>query len=261
LIRRCSLLLLVLAFASSCSHQARLNTWTIVAADPKTGDVGVAGASCVPLTHVDAVAALVPGKGVAATQAFFDLENRNRVYELLRAGQSAEDVVKQVTNTAFDRSRDDRQYGIVTLHNGSAKIAAFTGNETLAWSGSVQDPTLAVTVQGNILPGPSVVADALRAFKEENALPERLMRALEAGSAAGGDSRCNNERVKQTAATAFILVARGGDSAYAARDLGVTDQSTKNAPWLSISVIERQFGRNPLVELRKKYDEWRKVRR
>src|SRR5690242_14018504 len=65
-----------------------LNTWTIVAADPASGDVGVAGASCVPMP-IDAIAALVPGKGAAATQAFFDLGNRNEVYELLGAGKSS----------------------------------------------------------------------------------------------------------------------------------------------------------------------------
>src|SRR5438552_992544 len=61
---------------ASCSIgvHVHLSTWSIVAVDPKTGDVGVAGASCVPQTHVDAIAALVPGKGAAAIQAFWDLE-------------------------------------------------------------------------------------------------------------------------------------------------------------------------------------------
>jgi hypothetical protein len=86
---------------------------------------------------------------------------------------------------------------------------------------------------------------------------DRLMRGLEAGSAAGGDARCNNGRVKQTAATAFILVARGSDPPYASKDLEVTDQGTSNAPWLAISVAEKQYGPNPIVELRRRYDEWR----
>src|SRR5262249_27463521 len=90
-----------------------------------------------------------------------------------------------------------------------------------------------------------------------NALSDRLMRALEAGSAAGGDVRCNNERVKQTAAAAFILEARGGDKPYSAADLGVPDQDKKAAPWLALSVSEREFGPNPVMSLRKKYDVWR----
>ena len=82
------------------------------------------------------------------------------------------------------------------------------------------------------------------------------MRALEAGSAAGGDSRCNNDQVKQTAATAFILVARGIDEPYATRIIGITDMGTADAPWLAISATESQFGPNPLIELRKLYDFW-----
>ena len=60
----------------------------------------------------------------------------------------------------------------------------------------------------------------------------------------------------QTAATAFILVARGGDQPYAA-SMGITDMGTPNAPWLAISVIEPKFGSNPIIELRKRYDAWR----
>src|SRR5690242_17821294 len=244
-----------------CQPRARLNTWTIVAADPVTGDVGVAGASCVPMP-IDAIAALVPGKGAAATQAFFDIDNRNKVYELLRAGQPADEIVKQVTDRGYDRGVNDRQYGVVTIQGGNSKAAAFTGSSAISWAGSEQDVVRAVSVQGNILAGPAVVHDALNAFATNvssgtNTLPDRLMRALEAGSAAGGDVRCNNSRVRQTAAASFILVARGADSPYAARDLGVTDQGKNTAPWLTLSVSEREFGPNPVTELRKKYEEWR----
>jgi hypothetical protein len=63
----------------------------------------------------------------------------------------------------------------------------------------------------------------------------------------------------QTAATAFILVARGGDQPYAARNLGITDMGTLNAPWLAISVVKAMFGSNPLIELRERYDAWRQT--
>jgi len=245
----------LLALILAVPHSARLSTWTVAAVDPATGDVGVAGASCVPGMHIDAVAALVPGKGVAAVQAFWDLENRNKVYELLRAGIPADEILRRVTDRTFDRGIEDRQYGVITIGNGPAKVAAFTGKETMAWAGSQHDSALSVTVQGNILVGPEVVANALQSFKSERVLSDRLMRALEAGSAAGGDLRCNNNRVRQTASTAFILVARSGDPPYAAKDLGITDQGTSRAPWLAISVREPAFGRNPVVELRKRYDE------
>ena len=239
------------------SEPRRLSTWSIAAADLQTGMVGVAGASCVPNTHIDAIAALVPGKGVAATQAFFDLSNRNKVFGMLRAGESADEIIKQVTNRSGDISPEDRQYGVVTFKDGVAKAVGFTGKSAIPWAGSEQDQKLAFSVQGNILEGANVVADAARAFREPGSLPDRLMRALEAGSAAGGDSRCNNARVKQTAAAAFILVARGNDPPYATRDLGATDEGRPGAPWLALSVRYPDFGPNPVTELRKKINAWK----
>jgi uncharacterized Ntn-hydrolase superfamily protein len=252
---------LVLALPGCRGKAPRLNTWTIVAADPATGDVGVTGASCVPMP-IDAIAALVPGRGAAATQAFFDLDNRNKVYELLRAGESAAQIVKTVSDGSFDSGANDRQYGVVTLRGGKAETAGFTGKNAIAWAGSQQDDSRAVAVQGNILAGPAVVTDAMDAFSTDvpdgrNELADRLMRALEAGSAAGGDVRCNNARVRQTAAAAFILVARGGDAPYAARNIGITDKAKPTAPWLALSVSEREFGPNPVTALRKDYDAWR----
>jgi uncharacterized Ntn-hydrolase superfamily protein len=221
---------------AQAGHSLQASTWTIVAVDPETGDVGVAGASCVPNMHGDGLAALVPGKGAAATQAYWELENRNKAFQLLLDGHSAEDIIIQVSDPAYDAAVGARQYGVVTLSNGSVSAAAFTGKNNHPWAGDRQDSSMGVTVQGNLLVGEAVVADSLEAFQADehgyNTLPDRLMRALEAGSAAGGDVRCNNDQVTQTAATAFILVARGTDQPYATRDIGITDQGTANAPYL-----------------------------
>ena len=65
------------------SKTMEMTTWSVVAVDPLSGDVGVASASCVP-SFADALAALVPGKGAAATQASFDIDNRNVVYEAIK---------------------------------------------------------------------------------------------------------------------------------------------------------------------------------
>ena len=247
---------------SSLGQSLQTNTWTIVAVDATTGDVGVAGASCVPDMHADALAALVPGKGAAATQALFTLENRNRVFQLLQAGVLADEIIRQVSDPKSDSRVEDRQYGVVTITNGSISAKAFTGSNNPEWSGTQQDIGMSVTIQGNTLVSEAVVSNALQAFRSDsnldhNTLPDRLMRALEAGSAAGGDSRCNNDQVEQTAATAFILVARGIDEPYATRRIGITDMGTTDAPWLAISATESRFGPNPLIELRKVYDVWR----
>ena len=249
-----------------------MTTWSIAAIDPATGDVGVAMASCVPETHGDAVAALVPGHGVAAVQAGWDLTNRNRVYEGLRQGLSAQEIVDRVVAPAADSTVGRRQYGILTLDGSAVQVAGFTGEpilarfsdpESPAWAGIMADATMGVSAQGNTLVGPPVVSESLAAFQRHdvagrNMLSDRLMRALEGGAMAGGDVRCNNEHVVQTAATAFILVARGGDAPYATENIGMTDQGTDAAPWLAISVTTERFGANPIVELRQRYDAWRR---
>ena len=254
------------------SKTMEMTTWSVVAVDPLSGDVGVASASCVP-SFADALAALVPGKGAAATQASFDIDNRNVVYEAIKEGLNAEQVIARVTDPSVDQETDRRQYGVVTLSDGVVHTAGFTapsregtteGTDGIKrWAGVMAHAGMGGTGQGNTLVNVAVVADGLEAFGWEdptgfNELSDRLMRALEAGSVAGGDVRCNNETTRQTAAMAFILVARGGDEPYATREIGMSDQGTSTAPWLAISVRGERGGDNPLLELRLKYDQWRR---
>ncbi len=248
-----------------------MTTWSVAAIDPETGDGGVAAASCVP-SYADALAALVPGKGAAATQAGFDIGNRNVVYRGLREGLTAEEIIERVTDPTVDSLTDRRQYGVVTLHDGVVHVAGFTTPTRLGttgepdatrWAGVMGDPRWGVTVQGNTLVDERVVADGLEAFRWDdptgfNTLADRLMRALEAGSWAGGDVRCNDETTRQTAAMAFIVVARGTDPPYATESIGMSDQGTGAAPWLAISVRGERGGDNPLLELRLRYDRWRR---
>jgi uncharacterized Ntn-hydrolase superfamily protein len=259
-----------------------MNTWSIIAADPVTGDVGVAMASCVRGAIADALGALVPGKGVSATQAGFDIKNRNRTFEALKAGKPADSVILAVIDTAGFRIRGDttgdrningRQYGVVTISGGRAQTAGFTGQGMLdganraggRFAGVRSNPNRGVSAQGNTLVSEHVVADALAAFLWDdptgfNTITDRLMRGIEAGSIAGGDVRCNNATTRQTAATAMIIAARGTDAPYATPNLNASEQGTPNAPWLDIALATPQGEfTNPLLELRKRYDEWRRT--
>jgi uncharacterized Ntn-hydrolase superfamily protein len=240
----------------------RTNTWSIAAIDPATGEVGVAGASCVELSSVVGLAALAPGKGAASTQAMFSLENRNRVFELLQQGLPAAEIIAQVTDPAVDPDSATRQYGVVTLTDGQIHVAGFTGADNQTWAGDRQDVPAAVSIQGNILENEAVVENALAAFKSDKlgpvALSDRLLRALEAGSAAGGDKRCNMMGYQQTAAAAFIAVARADQPAFAAPQLDGYNPAAPDAPWLYLSVTEpARLGANPLLKLRREYDAWR----
>ncbi|MEO7361352.1 MAG: DUF1028 domain-containing protein, partial [Gemmatimonadaceae bacterium] len=171
-----------------------------------------------------------------------------------------------------DKNLNGRQYGVLTIHNGKVEAAGFTGKPMLAgdtvggtrWAGVKANTAKGVSVQGNTLVNEAVVGNALAAFVWDdptgfNKLPDRLMRAIEAGSIAGGDVRCNNDSTRQTAATAMILVARGSDAPYATEKIGMSDQGTPNAPWLAISTTVPKGGDNPLLELRKRYDAWRRA--
>jgi uncharacterized Ntn-hydrolase superfamily protein len=169
-------------------------TFSIVAADPATGEVGVAVAS-----KFFAVGAVVPyakaGVGAAATQALANVTYGPRSLELLERGLSADEVVRVLTRG--DDDRDRRQLGVVAANGESA---TFTGGKANAWAGGRRGPGYAV--QGNILAGEEVVTAMEKAFVESKGkrLAERLYLALAAGEAKGGDSRG-----KQSAS---LLVAR-----------------------------------------------------
>lgn len=272
--------LLTLVTAAACAapeseypKQLDMTTWSVVAVDPVTGDVGVAVASCVQ-RNGDAVAALVPGMGAAATQAGFDVDNRNRVFEAIKEGLTAEEVIARVTDPQWDSALDRRQYGVVTMHDGFVRTAGYTtpvrqgtmtaDDGTVRYAGVMADPSRGVSSQGNTLVSSAVVQDPLDAYRRDdpagfNLLPDRLMRALEAGSIAGGDVRCNEGSVRQTTSMAAILVARGGDEPYATEDIGMTDAGTPDAPWLALSVVTERLAENPLLEMRRQYDEWRRT--
>jgi len=236
------------------------STFSIVAIDPQTGDVGAAGAACVPIS-ASVLAALVPGQGAAAVQAAFTPNNLSQVLELLIQGATASEIIELVSDEDYDQNNFIRQYGVVTLKGGEIQAAGFTGLENNDWAGDRQDENYAVSAQGNTLEGEAVISDALSAFISQELGPlqlsDRLIRALEAASAAGGDLRCNRGDVEQTAQAAFIAVSQAGQPAFST-SIG-SDPSSKDPdiPWLFISIIEPKGGPNPLVELRRQYDTWR----
>ena len=176
----------------------RKATFSIVAADPATGEVG-----CAVQSKYFAVGNVVPwarsGVGAVATQAAGVAAFGPRILELLAAGASPAEAIDQAL--ASDPGRETRQLGVVAA-DGSA--VAHTGADCLAWAGHRVGPGCAV--QGNILAGEAVVVEMERAFLETTgALEERLVAALEAGQAAGGDSRGQQ--------SAAVLVERRGAAA------------------------------------------------
>ena len=187
-------------------------TWSLVALDPETGEVGAAAATCGKMVWV--IAEVVPGRGAVVAQADTLLDGRDLAAEAIRAGRTPTEILFELTDPTFDPAFETRQYGVAALYG---EPAAFTGAETEDVALSRGDGV--VTVQGNLLTGATVVEDAFAAFQDAEGEPmeERLMRGLEAGAAQGGDSRCPPDRA---AKSAFITVATEDGMARTWRDRG-----------------------------------------
>ena len=175
----------------------RPSTFSIVAFDAKTKDLGVAVES-----RFVSVGAVVPwaraGVGAVATQSFANTSYGPRALALLRRGLHPKDAIRQLT--ARDRMADQRQVGLV---DARGRAASFTGKECFEWAGHVVGRGYAC--QGNILASEAVVKGMARAFEStEGDLPVRLLAALHAGQKAGGDRR------GQQSAALLVVRANGG---------------------------------------------------
>jgi len=172
-------------------------TFSIVAFDAATGDLGVAVASKFPC-----VGAVVPwaraGIGAVATQSWANTDFGPDGLQLMGGGLPAAAALDAVLEP--DEDREERQVGFVDASGGSA---SFTGSNCMSWAGGRTGDGFAA--QGNILAGEQVIEELARAFAAtEGDLCDRLLAALLAGDAAGGD-----RRGKQSAALLVVRVGGG----------------------------------------------------
>jgi uncharacterized Ntn-hydrolase superfamily protein len=182
-------------------------TWSIIARDSATGQFGIAVA-----TRFFAVGARVPhiaaGHGAIATQAMVNPYYGIDGVTLLRDGRVPGDIVK--TLLAADDGRESRQLHIM---DAKGRIACHTGSECVDWCGHIQGDGFSIA--GNMLAGAAVLDDTAKAYVASEKLPfaQRLIAAMHAGEAAGGD-----KRGKQSAA---LLIH--GEEEWSALDLRVDD--------------------------------------
>jgi len=191
-----------------------VSTFSIVARDPATGELGVAVAS-----RFFAVGSVVPWAkadvGAVATQSFANTSFGWRGLELLEKGATPEEALRVLLRNDDDPER--RQVGIVAADGNSA---TFTGKNCIPWAGGRNG--LNYAVQGNILTGEAVVAAMEHAFLEtKGTLADRLYAALVAGDSKGGDSRG-----KQSAAL-LVVKNKAGYGGYSDRaiDIRVDDHA------------------------------------
>jgi uncharacterized Ntn-hydrolase superfamily protein len=191
-------------------------TWSIVARD-SSGALGVAVAS-----KFFAVGALCPavrsGKGALSTQALMNPLYARDAIRALEGGLAPVEIVKRLIEA--DAGREARQFHLI---DSAGRIAAHTGNACIDWCGQLAGDGFSIA--GNMLAGPRVLEETARAYEAASALPfaERLIEAMQAGEAAGGD-----KRGKQAAA---LLI-----------------HTTEDYPFLSLRVDDHA---EPLRELRR----------
>ena len=190
-------------------------TFSIVARDTQAGELGIAVQS-----KFLAVGAVAPwaraGVGAIATQALANTSYGVRGLELLASGLSA----RQTLDTLLegDPGKADRQVGIIAA---TEEPVTYTGSQCFSWAGGITGKDFAC--QGNILVGEDTVKAMAGAFEQtDGALCDRLLAALAAGQATGGDSR------GQQSAALLVVRERGGYGGFNDRfiDLRVDDHPT-----------------------------------
>ena len=293
-------ILLALVFTLA-AHTPAFATWSVIAVDAKTGQVIIASATCVrqqgfPQRQpnpsrdlMDVQAVIVPGIGVAACQAGADNTRQNQmlVYAELKKGTPPTkilDLLKQLEaarmgapgaaaalGSKSENQMERRQFGILAIPNGKEITAqnnrvGFNGANnsvsSLYFGGRVGD--LYYQVQGNTLLGDAVVHQAALAFtRATGTMADRVMAAMEAADANGGDHRCNcGVSVldfvpcdHKTAHVAYIAIAEKDDV------MGATHNDGQYSVYLSVTddnTVKGESG-NPVKTLRQRYDAWKKA--
>ena len=189
MLRRFLLFVLALALPSTA-----FATWSVIAVDLSTGRVVIASATCVNnndefLKGVQAV--VVPGKGVAACQAGVDGTHANQML-VFNELQKGTDPARIIELLSADPAFQSRQFGILDLQGRSAGHSGLTnGYVSQDIQGRVPGTQIYYSIQGNILRPGEVVPNAVKAFLDnKGAITDRVMAAMEAADASGGDSRC-----------------------------------------------------------------------
>ena len=250
-------------------------TWSVIAVDRGTGRVVIASATCVDrddqfLPGVQAV--VVPGKGVAACQASVDGTHKNQmlVFAELQKGTDPKAIIEMLSQ---DPAFQSRQFGILDLQGrGAGHSGIANGYVAQDVQGQVPGTEIFYSIQGNILRPGDAVPNAVKAFVQAGgAITDRVMAALEAADAAGGDSRCSCLAPAadapaspipcdgKTSHVAYILMAEKTDTSGDSHNNGTYAMFLRVAqPGRGANEIRDGENLNPVKTLRMRYDTWRK---
>ena len=254
--------LLVLALASTAGA-----TWSIIAVNTRTKEICVASATC--LTNFDLrkfLPVVVVGRGAGCAQSFVDNSglNRQAIFNGFLIGQPPAQILQVLQQ--IDPSFQTRQYGIVDMFNSPATFTG-TGAGLAKFGVTGVNGEIRYAIQGNVLTGNQVVTDAEAAFLAlPGDLSSKVMAAMEAARALGGDGRCSCNAnaptscgcppptFSKSAHVGFLIDARLGDTD------GVCNAAVGCATGnytANFNIIGNTNDLDPVIQLATQYQAWR----
>lgn len=218
-----------------CSTEA-FATWSIIMIDPRTNEIGIAGASCTYNCY--GIGKIIPNMGAIIVQAMSNTQARIKGVEMILAESTPEQIIQALRNPYFDPER--QQYAVVTIRYID-NPSTYTGDSTNKFNGTLTKS--GVSVQGNTLTSDTELTIIMQAVekgqKEKLNIADILMSALESGSTSGGDKRCG----EQKATSAFIIVFKPHDK----------------KPYIHLNIFGQvKGGQNAVEMLGKKFEKWKR---
>lgn len=207
------LALLCLVLFSAYSYAQ--HTFSIVAVDPVTGEIGSAGATCLDIDDLNGeegalvISDIILGVGGIHTQSFFTFEIQAQARARMEAGDSPQEILDWLMDN--DAQHQTRQYGIVDLiggPDGTPRAVGFTGSSNGGFANHIVGPNYAI--QGNILLSQDVLDDMETGFLDtEGTLADKLMAAMQGAKRIGAQTSCTNNQTSSK--SAFLRVANVED--------------------------------------------------
>ncbi len=220
------------------------DTFSIVAVDTITGEIGSAGASCIDETAIAGGALIIsdvlPGRGAIHTQSYWNATNQANAHNRMVEGLSPQEIIDWLVDNDVANNPGVRQYGIVDFDTqGHPRSAGFTGANCMNYKNHITGPNY--SIQGNILLGQAIL-DSMEArfLHTEGSFAEKLMAALQGANVVGADTRCTDNRTSSL--SAFIRVAR--------------PDNTQGNFYCDLNVPSIPEGMEPIDSLQTLFDAW-----
>jgi len=212
------------------------DTFSIVAVDTITMEVGSAGASCIDGSII--ISDVLPGIGAIHTQSFWNQSNQINARNWMNEGHTAQEIISLLINNDVQNNPSIRQYGIITLDTTS-RSAAFTGDNCYNYKNHIIGPNYAI--QGNILLGQAVLDSIEHNFlNTEGPLYVKLMAAMQGANISGADTRCL--QFETSSLSSFLRLAKEDDR--------------PDSLYIDINVNNLDYGIEPIDSLQVLFDNW-----